>query len=277
MNLRHMRALQSGRNSDSGYKMMTAAKNDAGQSKAIIYLFDVIDSSGYFGVSASEFVRDLVMLDVDLIDLHINSPGGDVYDAIAMHSALCAHRATVATFVDGWAASAASYLAMAANPYDAAADTGGVRMARNAEIMIHDAWTVVAGNAADFAKAAEDLDRASANIADFYAHRAGGTVDEWRTAMRAETWYGSAEACKAGLADIVIDYDDDNKASAPAAMAAAWNGSMFAYANRKSAPAPFMPEAMKEPEGDTSEGSEPEPFSFDPEIIRRSLREAFSA
>lgn len=248
MNLRRYRALQTPARSD-GYRI----KNEG--SKAILYLYDVIDSSGWFGVSASDFVRDLVALDVDAIDLHINSPGGDVYDAIAMYNSLKQHKATVTTYIDGIAASAASYLALAGDQ---------VIIARNAEMMIHDAWGFCSGNAQDFARYAKDLDRVSSNIADIYAQKAGGKQSEWRDAMLAETWYSHDEAVAAGLADSVLD--SDFKAEFEE-MSAKFDLGMFAYANRGSAPTPYMPERKA-----AMEENEPEPAGVAETIDVNALR-----
>lgn len=270
MNLRQMRALQQARAQNPGFKMLRPPRAEGEGTKAVIYLYDIIDSSGWFGVSASDFVRDLAQLDVDAIDLHINSPGGDVYDAIAMHTALKAHRATVTTYVDGWAASAASYLALAGDE---------VVMARNAELMIHDAWTIRAGNAADFEQVAKDLNRTSDNIADFYARKTSGSVAEWRAAMKEETWYSAKEAKACGLADRIVDGDDEEVKEKPEEMAAQWDGGIFAYANRAAAPEPWMPGKKVEK---LSEGSDVvdvpvnEPETFDPEEFRRAIKEAFS-
>jgi ATP-dependent protease ClpP protease subunit len=195
------------------------AKADA----ATVWLFDEI---GYFGVTAQDFVAELVQLDAKRITLHINSPGGDVFDGVAIHSSLRQHPAAVDVVVDGLAASAASFIAMAG-------DT--ITMARNAMLMIHDGLCVTIGNAADHAKTVDLLDKASDNMADIYAQRAGGTVPEWRARMREETWYTATEAQQAGLCDVVLDADDDQ------ALAAAFDLSIFNYAGRASAPAPVVP------------------------------------
>ena len=155
------------------------------------------------GVSADAFVRDLRTITAKNIDLHINSVGGFVFDAIAIYSALRNHPSTVDVFVDGLAASAASFVAMAG-------DT--VTIEKPARMMIHDAGGGVLGNAGDMRQMADLLDELSDTIAGIYSDRAGGTVAQWRAAMLAETWYGSAEAVKAGLADRVLN---DSKAATP--------------------------------------------------------------
>jgi len=159
------------------------------ESDTEIHIYDEI---GYFGVTAADFVRDLGKVSAKNITLRINSPGGDVFDGIAIFNALKAHRATVNVFVDGLAASAASFIAMAG-------DT--VTMMGHSQLMIHDASGLCIGPAEDMRKMADLLDKISDNIASIYAEKAGGTTDEWRDRMRAEMWLSDEEAVDMGLAD----------------------------------------------------------------------------
>jgi ATP-dependent protease ClpP protease subunit len=159
--------------------------------EASVYIYDEI---GYWGLTAADLVRDLQSVKAKRINLHLNSPGGEVFDGWAIYTALKQHPATVAVQVDGLAASIASVIAMAG-------DT--VTMAKPATLMIHDAYGFVLGNAAEMQAMAEVLDKLSDQIAAIYAERAGGSVREWRDRMRAETWYTEREAVDAGLADEV--------------------------------------------------------------------------
>lgn len=164
---------------------------------ATIRLYDPIDSWGEdWGVSAKEFATALDALtdDVTEIHLHINSPGGEVFEGIAIMNALRSHNARIVSIVDGLAASAASFIA---------ASSDEVVMGRNSELMIHDAWGICMGPAEDMRSLADKLDHLSNNIASVYADKAGGTVADWRTPMLAETWYSAGEAVAAGLADRV--------------------------------------------------------------------------
>jgi ATP-dependent Clp endopeptidase proteolytic subunit ClpP len=163
---------------------------------ADVYIYDEI---GYFGTSANDFVRDFAALDADEINIHLNSPGGDVFDGIAIYNAIKQHKASTTVYVDGLAASAASFIAMAGDK---------VIMARNAEMMIHDAWGMAIGNATDMRSMADTLDRLSNNIADIYNQRSPKGLDHWRGQMLAETWYSGTEAVAAGLADEVQGVDD---------------------------------------------------------------------
>lgn len=199
---------------------------------ASLHLYGAI--GGFWGdIVAGDVVREIRDLDVATLNVYINSPGGDVYDGIAIRNALRQHSAHVVVHVDGIAASAASYIACAGDE---------VVMGENAEIMIHDAWSIVLGNAEDLRVAAGDLDRISDNIAAMYAEKAGGTAADWRALMKAETWYTAEEAVAAGLADR-LDSDTDSDTAA----AAQFDLSMFAHAGRAAAPAPVPVAAMASP------------------------------
>lgn len=158
---------------------------------AAIYIYEEI---GYWGVEAADFVRDLQSVAGLNLEVHINSPGGDVFDGLAIFNALKQHaeRAQVTVRIDGLAASAASFIAQAGDI---------VKISRNAQMMIHDASGMCWGNATDMQTMADLLNKCSDNIADIYAVKAGGTVEAWRAAMKAETWYTGLEAVAAGLAD----------------------------------------------------------------------------
>lgn len=155
----------------------------------------IYDEIGYWGVSAADFVTDLNTIKTKTITLRINSPGGDVQDGLAMLNALRQHPATVNVIVEGWAISAASFIAMAGDH---------IAMAPNSMLMIHDASASAYGNASDLRDLADLLDKHSDNIARVYQRRAGGSVEDWRTVMQAETWYSDQEAVDAGLADEIL-------------------------------------------------------------------------
>jgi len=166
-------------------------------------LVSIFDEIGFFGVSAGGFLAELSGIDGD-IDLHLNSPGGDVFDAIAIYNSLKARRGIVAITVDGLAASAASFIAQAASP-------GHLEMAPFSTMMIHDGFAAGIGNAADMRDLAQQLDDASDNIAGIYAERTGKTAEYWRNKMRATTWYKDHEAVADGLADRVRGQDGSVK------------------------------------------------------------------
>ncbi|MCG6493431.1 head maturation protease, ClpP-related [Kitasatospora sp. A2-31] len=204
--------------------------NSIGGGTATVHIYDEI---GYWGVTASDFVRELSAVNASLIEVHINSPGGEIFDGIAIANALRAHPANVVTYVDSLAASIASVIALAGDR---------VVMAPNSQMMIHDGSGICLGNAADMREMAELLDRQSDNIAEVYAAKAGGTVEEWRALMTAETWYTAAEAVAAGLADELAapstQSPTDDNSSTPTAPTAEWDLSIFRYPSRAEAPAP---------------------------------------
>lgn len=190
---------------------------------ATVYLYDEI---GMWGITAADFVQELKDVTAGTLELHVNSPGGSIFDGFAILNALRQHPARVVAIVDGLAASAASYIAVGAG--------AEVVMSRNSELMIHNAWGAAVGDAAEMAKMAEELDHFSDNIASIYADKAGGTVADWRAVMAAETWYSAEEAVTAGLADRV----DERTEPKPKAEA---RRLVFNYAGRAAAPPPPLP------------------------------------
>lgn len=195
---------------------------------ATLRIFDVIDSwGGPFGVSAKEIAAALDEMgsQVNEIDLHLNSPGGEALEGIAILNLLRAHAAKVTVTVDGLAASAASFIAAGADE---------TIMARNSQLMIHDAWGLCVGNASDMSDLAGVLDKLSDNIASIYADKAGGKVEDWRSAMKAETWYTAEEAVAAGLANSALAAENTTENNN-------FDLSVFAHAGRTDAPAPFIP------------------------------------
>lgn len=159
---------------------------------------DIYEEIGGWGVTAGEFVEQLRSVATPTIDLHINSPGGSVFDGVAIYNALSQHPATVNGFVDGLAASAASFIAQACD---------SITMNPGSMMMVHDAIGMTWGNALDHTTMAALLAQVSDSIADLYAARAGGTAAEWRAVMENNggegKWYTAREAVDAGLADKV--------------------------------------------------------------------------
>lgn len=147
-------------------------------------------------VTASSVREQLERAEGSDVTVHIDSPGGDAYEGLAMMNALRLYPGEVTTRIEGMAASAASIVAAGAG--------GRVEILKHAEIMVHEAWVYTSGNAEDMVKTANDLERVSENIATVYADRTGKTVDECRDIMRAETWFTADEAVAFGLADEVI-------------------------------------------------------------------------
>jgi ATP-dependent Clp endopeptidase proteolytic subunit ClpP len=178
----------------------------------------IYDEIGFWGVTASEFVGELMKSEGD-IEMHLNSPGGDIFDGVAIYNALKQRSGLVKVIVDGLAASAASFIAQAATE-------GMLFMAPHSQMMIHDGFAMAIGNAADLRETAELLDKTSDNIASIYAERSGRDADYWRERMRAETWYSDQEAVDAGLADGIHGV---------AGATAGWDLSIFNHARLRGA------------------------------------------
>lgn len=168
------------------YKVEGAAAEEA-----TVYVYDYI---GMFGVEAEAFVRELRAVTAPTIHLRINSPGGNVFDAMAIRTALREHPSTVISHIDGLAASAATLLPP---------DGGEVRMTSGAMWMIHNPWMLAMGDAAELRKTADLLDKAAGSMAGVYARRTGMKLDAVREAMDTETWYTAEEAEEAGFVDQV--------------------------------------------------------------------------
>lgn len=161
----------------------------ADQKTADISIYDEI---GYWGVTAKQFIGDLKALDATTIKLAINSPGGAVFDALAIYNALRQHPAAVEVTIMGVAASAASVIAMAG-------DT--IVMPENAFMMIHNPLNLAYGNADDLREMADVLDKIGASLIGIYAKRTGMPEDEIKTLLDAETWLNAEEAVLKGFAD----------------------------------------------------------------------------
>lgn len=170
-------------------------ENSTDTSTTEIYLYDFI---GEWGVTAQDFVNDLRSVRSSVLSLHINSEGGEIFDGLAIYEALRQHPSKVVGYVDGIAASSASFIAMACD---------WLVMAPRARLMVHDGHGLCIGNAADMREVADLLDDLSNNIADIYADRAGGTRSQWRSVMLGPnkasdgTWYDAQAALSAGLVD----------------------------------------------------------------------------
>lgn len=134
--------------------------------------------------------------DVDTIHLYVNSPGGSVFEAIAMANMLKRHQARVIAHVDALAASAASFFIMVADE---------IRMPSNSMLMIHNAWNNVVGNANELRKAADDLDRINQSAIQMYLDKAGDKLDDakLKELLDNETWLSAEEAFSYGLCDVV--------------------------------------------------------------------------
>jgi len=154
----------------------------------------IYDEIGFWGVSAASFAQDLKACGNNLkqINLHIHSPGGDVFDGIAIYNLLKKHPANVIVYIDGLAASMASVIAMAGNE---------VIMPENAMMMIHKPWGIQGGDAEDMRKYADLLDKVENTLIPAYANKTGKTPEELAEMLSAETWLNGKECVEQGFAD----------------------------------------------------------------------------
>lgn len=179
-----------------------------------VYIYDYIDP---WGVDADAFVKELATVEASTINLRINSGGGIVFDGLAIYNALARHPARVVSHIDGLAASAASFVALAGDE---------VRIAANAFVMVHNAWGFAMGNKHDMMEMAAILSKLDGSLAGMYSRKTGATREEAAAWMDGEnaadgTWFDAEEAVAAGLADSIEDpvleeegeADDDVEAS----------------------------------------------------------------
>lgn len=248
--------------------------------EADVYIYGRI-GGGFFsdGLSAKDFAEQIKDLTAGTLNVYINSPGGSVFDGLAIRSALTRHPAAINVVVDGLAASAASFIAQAG-------DT--VTMMPNSQMMIHDASYYVdifasvdqaelASIITELEQMSEMLGRQSDNVAQIYADAAGRRGLEpdakaWRQLMLDETWYFADEAVAAGLADKVEGNEEepaDHIGGADDAVAV-----NFRYRSREDAPPPRATAAVTAPDTPPAPPAEtPVTPVLDLEAIRASLKE----
>ncbi len=154
-----------------------------------IWLYDEI---GLWGVGAKEFIAELNGIKSSAIDMHINSPGGEVFDGAAIYNAIKRHPASVTSYIDGIAASIASVIALAGEK---------VIMAENALYMMHNPSGLVIGTSEDMRKTADILDKVRDTMVGAYVAKSKKTDAEIITLLNSETWMDAEEAKIAGFVD----------------------------------------------------------------------------
>jgi ATP-dependent Clp protease protease subunit len=162
--------------------------------KAEILLYDVIGQDFFGGISSKMFADEMASAKgAKQIDVRINSPGGSVFEGFTMYSLIKQTGARVNVYIDGLAASIASVIAMAGD---------SIEISATGTMMIHPPWAVVAGNATDFRKEADLLDKIGGTILDTYASRTGRKRDEFQAMLtEGETWFTAQESLDAKLVD----------------------------------------------------------------------------
>lgn len=180
----------------TGQDRVTMPKNivNEARTEATVYVYDEIS---WWGVTAENFVSQLNdLMDVPTINVRVNSPGGDVFEAIAMQTAMAQHPANIIVHVDGIAASAASVFIRGANKR--IISDGGF-------LMIHQAMSGVYGNAKELLSVGKALNKIDKSIINSYIKLTGvdrETVTEW---VKAETWFSAEEAKEHGFVDEVFE------------------------------------------------------------------------
>lgn len=173
----------------SWFNIKALAKNEAEIS--------IYDEIGGWGISSKDFAISLKEVgDVNHIALHLNTPGGSVFEGMAIYNVLKSHKATVTVYVDGLAASMGSVIAMAGDV---------VVMPENALMMIHNPWSMAAGDAEELRKNAELLDKIKSQMINLYSSKTGQSDATISALMDDETWLTGSEAVELGFADELAD------------------------------------------------------------------------
>lgn len=182
-----------------------------GSGPAVIYLYGPIGYDWWTGdgTAAKDFARDLDALGSRDVELRVNSEGGDVFEGYAIYSAIKRYPGKVTAYVDGIAASAASFLVLAASE---------VVMGEASCLFIHQAWTIVVGNADELRSTAEQLDVLDEQIVGIYTSHCNRDEEEVRTTLKATKMFGAAEAVEWGFASRI---DEGLKAAASVSRMAA--------------------------------------------------------
>ena len=254
MKVRHeVKAMATGRVFE--FYITDYVKPDSKQLNYQSYTWERVESN----TSQRYFVENLKdVKEGDTVNLYINSMGGSVKEALGIYSVLRRCPGTIVAYIDGFAASAASVIAMAAEK---------VVMPRNTTMMVHNAAWEVYGNSKDLRKAADDLDIINAAMLQSYIVKAGGklTQEKLEELTDGETWLSAEECIQYGLADEYAEQDANLETAAkqyqqahaafqrrerpdlPAAMAAAISAVMATPEPPVPTPAPADPPADPEP------------------------------
>ena len=189
-------AKQFPRAADGGWYQIKALVTPAGAPTATdIWIYDVIGDDWYApSLCAQQLCQQIAAIDTDEIVLHFSSPGGSVSDGVAIYNALIAHPAKVSSIIEGWTASIATVIALAADP-------GCVSMFDNCFFMIHNAWGIAIGDAAALREYADFLDRVSATMVTTYMQRCAKSEDDLLCALAAETYLSAEQALEWGFID----------------------------------------------------------------------------
>jgi ATP-dependent Clp protease protease subunit len=172
-------------------KKWYSISNNAESTEIMIY-----NEIGGYGIQASDFVEELNNIKSPTIKVRLNTPGGDVFDGIAIYNSLKKHPAKVEAHIEGVAASIGSVIALAGDK---------VFMSKSGHYMIHNVWGAAIGDASEFRKTADRMDKIAESIVGIYADRTGHSEEKIKTWMADETWFSGDEAKSAGFVDEVTE------------------------------------------------------------------------
>ncbi|WP_226893872.1 head maturation protease, ClpP-related [Nisaea sediminum] len=210
-----------------GPGIIRLAEGEQDENSAEIYIYG--DIGGWWGgVDAEVLAKEIAALDVETINVRINSPGGLVFGGIAIYNALARHKAKVIVHIDSLAASIASVIAMAGDE---------IRIAESAHIMIHKPWSGVIGDSDTMRLEADILDTLESAIIDTYEARTEQDRGELEAWVAAETWFKGKDAVDHGFADVLVPSKKKAKAAAGSAL--------LAYFQRT--PKELLPEGASDP------------------------------
>jgi len=186
----------------------------AAESDNTISIFDVIGQDYWTGegVTAKRIAGALRAIGDKDVTVLVNSPGGDMFEGLAIYNLLREHKGEVTVKVLGLAASAASVIAMAGD---------NIQVARAGFLMVHNAWILVAGNRHDMRDYADYLEPFDRSMADLYSARTGIEFKSMQKIMDAESWIGGSDAVEQGFADALLPSDQiqiDENSNARAAV-----------------------------------------------------------
>lgn len=238
--------------------------------EATIYLYDMIveddtTAEWWGGVSPQAFIKALNELTAKTIHLRVNSPGGSVFAARAIEQAIREHNSTIIAHVDGIAASAASFLIMAADE---------IVMSPGSFLMIHKAWTMTYGNADDLRKQSDLLDQIDVSLVKTYAKRSGQSEQDIMSMLAEETWLEATDAVEKGFANRVAE---DEKTTSNAATSTAANSAwdLSAYQHAPSAVVPITPaQQSPAPAAEPEPAAEPAPLNVNRAALHRAALRA---
>jgi len=168
-------------------------ENKAGEDSTTVYVYDEI---GYWGVTAKEFCDALNGVATSVINLKINSPGGDVFDGMSLYNAFANHPGGVTVRIEGLAASMASIVAMGGRKVEAY---------QNTMFMIHNAWTVAGGDHNAMREIAEIIEKISGQMLEVYTGKTKTGKKDMKQMMDDETWMTAGEAEAKGFIDTVLN------------------------------------------------------------------------